>query len=133
MTQSPHFKCMAILYSCLLIIAPNLPAKANSCYPNDPNGENPGNLCFPNLANPQQSGINQSSFQQGYASEGYYGFPTGPRIPGSPVVPSHQPGTPIDRRLGNNGYWKNIDASESGTTLKTNTGREWKIQPIRFP
>ena len=120
---------------CLLLLFINvqLPATADSCYPNDPNGENPGNLCIPNLINSLQSGINPSSIQQGYASEGYYGPATGPRIPGLLVLPGHKPGTPIDKRVTTNGYWNSIESSDNGTTIKTNTGREWKFQPIRFP
>ena len=118
---------------CLPLFCLFIPAKASPCYPNDPNGENLGNLCFPNLFNPQQSGMNPSTFQQGFASSAYYGSAIGPGVPGTLLVPDHPSGTPMDKRLGNHGFWQSVEVNNNGTTLKTNTGREWKLQPVRFP
>ena len=101
---------------------------SSPCNPSDPDGENPGNLCFVHLAKPYQS-----TFKQGYASDGYFGVPVGPGIPGNQIIPSHQSGTPIDRRIINNGFWTNIESSSNGSTVRTSTGKEWKIPSIKFP
>lgn len=102
---------------------------SSPCNPSDPDGENPGNLCFLHLAKPYQS-----TFKQGYASDGFFGVPVGPGgIPGNQIIPSHQSGTPIDKRILNNGFWTNIESSSNGSTVRTNTGKEWKTPSIKFP
>ena len=111
----------------LISLSPN-GSFASPCNPSDPDGENPGNLCFLHLAKPYQS-----TFKQGYASDGYFGVPVGPGIPGNQIIPSHQSGTPMDKRNINNGFWTNIESSTNGSTVRTNSGKEWKTPSIKFP
>lgn len=132
MPTSFHFFFTLSIYLSLFGFI-NSAAYAIPCTPSDPNGENPGNLCLPNIYSHYQSGINSSSFQPGYASNGFTGTTIGPTSPGSPIIFGHKPGTPIDKHGTTNGYWNSIKSTDNGTTIKTNTGREWKIQPIRFP
>ena len=102
-------------------------ANAQPCLPHDPDGENPGSLCPPYASFTIRNSINPSAFQQGYASDGYSGMPLGKNLPGTPIVPGHQPGTPMDRHVGGNGFWSSIRTNESGTTVRTNTGSEWHV------
>ncbi len=96
------------------------------CFPSDPEGDNSGNLC---LAYPTHGmSIDSNSFRQGFASEGYYGNPVGPRFPGSPIEPNHIPGTPMDLRGRSPGYWTKIETTNGQSRVETNTGREWLMQ-----
>jgi hypothetical protein len=98
------------------------------CTPTDPEGLNPGNLC---LSYPTHGmSINSNAFRQGYASEGYFGTPTGPSQPGAPILPGHIRGVRMDpaSAAGSGGYWTSIDASASETRIRTNTGKEWILK-----
>ena len=104
------------------------PGVAGPCLPSDPYGVNPGNLClgFPTHG----MSINSNSFRHGYASEGYYGDPTGPTQPGTSILPSHIRGTRVDpmSSVGAGGFWTSIESSDGQTTVRTNTGKEFKLK-----
>jgi hypothetical protein len=103
-----------------------LPLKAEPCGPSDPEGLNPDGLC---LVYPTHGmTLGSTSFREGYANEGYYGRSVGPGLAGSPIIPNHQPGAPIDSRKGENGYWSGIEASQGRTTVRMNTGKEWNLK-----
>jgi len=120
-----------LLGQCLCIalfqlLSGGLPLQAKPCLPSDPENGNPGNLC---LTYPTHGmSLNSESFRQGFASEGYYGTPTGPRWPGEPIQPGHTPRTPMDRQQNNNGYWTRIDASAGESRVQTNTGKAWSLR-----
>lgn len=96
---------------------------ARPCLPSDPEGENPGNLC---LTYPTHGmTLHSSSFRQGFASDGYYGTPTGPRWPGEPIEPNHQPKTPLDRKQG---YWTQMNATSGESRVQTSTGKSWLLR-----
>lgn len=99
---------------------------AKPCYPNDPEGENPGNLCFtdPTLG----MTLDTNTLRSGSATEGYFGRPVGPTMPGAPLVKGHHPRLPLDPRPGPDGYWTTIDASNGVTHVQTNTGRQWILK-----
>ena len=101
------------------------PAWSAPCFPTDPEGENPGNLCL--LYPTHGMSIRSSSFRQGFASDGYTGLSLGPTLPGIPIEPSHQTRTPMDPRTNGNGYWTSIQAADGVTRVRTNTGKEWTI------
>ena len=108
----------------MLVMATAL--QARPCLPSDPDNGNPGNLC---LTYPTHGmSINSDSFRQGFASEGYYGTPTGPRWPGQPIKPGHQPRTPMDRQKGSHGYWTRIDATAGESRVQTSTGKNWSLR-----
>jgi hypothetical protein len=112
------------LFFVLLIGALSPPSVfGQPCFPSDPEGLNPGNLC-PGYPTHGMT-INSNSFQQGFASEAYYGRPLGPFQPGALVQQGHLPRTPIDPRPRANGFWTKIDASNGETRMTTNTGREF--------
>jgi hypothetical protein len=116
-------------FGMLLLLAATIPAAhtaAAPCFPSDPEGENPNNLCLPYPTHGMS--INSSSFRQGYASDGYTGLPLGPTMPGTPIQPGHPPRTPMDPRPTGNGYWTSVQASDGVTRVQTNTGRTWTIQ-----
>lgn len=104
------------------------PTRARPCVPTDPDGENPGNLClhFPTHG----MSLNSNAFRQGYASDGFYGTPTGPTQPGIPIQVGHIPGTKLDPVKANSrsgGYWTSIEASNGTSKLRTSTGKEWTM------
>jgi hypothetical protein len=99
------------------------PASAAPCYPNDPDDQNPGNLCLTYPASfsttfdtlPQWSPlpnrpINQPPFIQGVGTEAYYGF----------RVSTTQPGRVVGTT---SGYWTNIEAVNGSTTIKDSNGQ----------
>jgi hypothetical protein len=99
---------------------------ASPCQPNDPNGDNPGNLCLPFPTHGMS--INSNSFRQGFATDGFYGTALGPNQPGAKIVPTHQSRTPIESYLSKPGYWTRIEATNGRTTVQTNTGNQWNLQ-----
>jgi hypothetical protein len=117
----------ALRYSLLLCLLQLLGMvsglQARPCFPSDPEGENPGNLC---LTYPTHGmTLHSSSFRQGFASDGYYGTPTGPRSPGEPIEPKHQPKTPLDRKQG---YWTQMNATSGESRVQTSTGKSWLLR-----
>jgi hypothetical protein len=90
-------------------------ASARPCYPSDPTAMNPGNLCplFPPLG----MSINSNSFMQGSATQGFYGQPLSPRIPGQPVGITS----------GKDGYWTQINNSSGTSIMRTNTGKSFTM------
>ena len=101
---------------------------ARPCAPADPEGVNPGNLC---LVYPTHGmTLKSDSFRTGYASDGYYGAATGPSQPGVPIQPGHQPGTPLDVSPSSrsHGFWTGIESSNGTTEVRTNSGKQWRLQ-----
>lgn len=105
-----------------LVFAANC-ANASPCYPNDPDGSNPGNLCltYPTSLTtafdtlPQWSPlpnrpINQPPFIPGVGKEAYYGYPVSPTQPGRIVGAT-------------SGYWTNVEAVNGSTTIKDSNGQ----------
>ena len=101
---------------------------ASPCYPNDPDGSNPGNLCltypaaFTSSFDPQPQWsplphrpINQPPFIQGVGKEAYYGYAVSPTQPGRVV------GT-------TSGYWTNVEAVNGSTTLKDSRNNSISIR-----
>ena len=102
-------------------------AWAAPCYPNDPDGSNPGNLCLTYPAAftpafdelPQWSPlpnrpINQPPFIQGVGKEAYYGY----------AVSNTQPGRVVGTT---SGYWTNVEAVNGSTTIKDSQGQTISI------
>ena len=110
----------------LFLITFPIEARPSPCEPNDPDGENPGNLC---LTYPTHGlSINSNSFRQGFATDGFYGTAVGPNQPGDKIIPNHQPRTPMDLNRGRPGFWTSIQAQNEQTRVQTNTGRQWLLQ-----
>lgn len=128
---SDHRRWLGLLGQCLFlavfhIMSAESALKAKPCLPSDPDNGNPGNLC---LTYPTHGmSLNSDSFRQGFASEGYYGTPTGPRWPGEPIQPGHTPRTPMDKQPSQSGYWTRIDASGGESRVQTNTGKNWSLR-----
>lgn len=112
------------VFPLLYVVAP---ASAAPCYPNDPDGQNPGNLCLTYPASfstsfdtiPQWSPlpnrpINQPPFIQGVGKEAYYGF----------RVSNTQPGRVVGTT---SGYWTNIEAVNGSTTITDSNGQTISI------
>ena len=89
------------------------PILASPCYPNDPDGENPGNLCLtypPSWSTLPNTSTDQPPFIQGQGKEAYYGLPVSPTQPGRII------GTTT-------GYWTTIEAVNGNTTITDSTGK----------
>lgn len=94
-------------------------ALSQGCFPNDPSGLNPGNLCieFP------PSGISANSFTQGEGLVGYYGTTKAFNEQGF-----QQLGSPFGKQVQmvpkppQNGYWKQIKATNGMTIIHSSTG-----------
>jgi len=100
---------------------------SGECLPNDPLGNNEGNLC---LTYPSHGlSIVGDSFRNGFASEGYYGTPIGPKYPGVPLNKNHVPGMPYDPRPSQNGFWRSIEAADGITRIRTDNGKTWIMKP----
>lgn len=98
-----------------LFLSACLPAKSQSCLPNDPNGSNPGTLCFtfPSTLFPT------FTMQNGYARKGFYGRAVSPMKPGIEIIQ-----TPLS-----NEFFTRVSAQEGlGVTIETSSGRQWTIQ-----
>ena len=82
------------------------------CYPNDPDGTNPGNLCLtypPSWSPLPNSSIDQPPFVQGMGQPAYYGFP----------ISTTQPGRIIGRT---DGYWTGVEAKNGQTQITDSKG-----------
>lgn len=89
------------------------------CFPNDPDGSNPGNLCltYPSSFDPQSTtwsplpntSTDQPPFIQGSGKEAYYGYRVSPTQPGRII------GTTT-------GYWTNVEAVNGTTTITDSKG-----------
>ena len=91
------------------------PADSAPCYPNDPEGENPGNLCLtypPSWSPLPNTIIGQPPFVQGVGQPAYYGYPVSPTQPGRVV------GT-------TNGYWTGVSAVNGATTITDSNGNSF--------
>lgn len=91
----------------------NQPSQAAPCYPNDPDGSNPGNLCLtypPSWSPLPNTSTDQPPFVQGLGKEAYYGYPTSPTQPGRVI------GTTT-------GYWTNVEAVNGSTAITDSTGK----------
>jgi len=121
---APQPYWLLVILALMVMLVPQL--QAAPCYPSDPEGENPGNLCptYP----PSGMTLDSNTFRPGSATEGYFGRPLGPTLPGTPVVKGHNPRTPIDPRAGADGYWTSIEATNGMTQIRTNTGRQWNLK-----
>ncbi len=87
-------------------------AIASPCYPNDPEGENPGNLCLtypPSWSPLPNTMIDQPPFIQGTGKDAYYGYP----------VNTTQPGRVIGTTKG---YWTGVSAVNGSTTIIDSLG-----------
>jgi hypothetical protein len=103
--------------------------EASPCYPNDPDGDNLGNLCLsypPALMSEQPSWqpipvqpiwsplpnrpIDQPPFIQGTGEKAFYGLP----------VSTTQPGRIIGTTTG---YWTNVEAVNGLTTITDSKGQ----------
>lgn len=86
---------------------------ASPCYPNDPEGTNPGNLCLtypPSWSPLPNTSTDQAPFIQGTGKEAYYGLPISPTKPG--------------RQIGStSGYWTNVEAVNGSTNITDSTGK----------
>ncbi len=103
------------------------PLRSKPCSPNDPEGENPGNICL--VYPPYAMTLDGNTFKNGAATEGYFGRPAGPTLPGQPLIKGHHPRLPLDPRPGgSSGYWTGIEASNGVTQMRTNTGRQWTLK-----
>ena len=106
----------AVAIGTLMVISVALgavPTVASPCYPNDPDGENPGNLCLtypPSWSTLPNTSTDQPPFIQGKGKEAYYGLPVSPTQPGRII------GTTT-------GYWTNIEAVNGSTTITDSTGK----------
>lgn len=90
------------------------------CFPNDPDGTNPGNLCltYPSSLDPQSTSwsplpntsTTQPPFIQGLGKDAYYGYRVSPTQPGRII------GT-------TSGYWTNVEAVNGSTTITDSTGK----------
>jgi hypothetical protein len=108
---------------------------ASPCYPNDPDGENLGNLClsYPPALLPDQPSwmpipvqpiwsplpnrpIDQPPFIQGTGKEAYYGYPVSPTQPGRII------GTTT-------GYWSKVEAVDGTTTTITDSNGKTITSP----
>ena len=118
----PRARWISALAVLPLVFSGNF-SQASPCYPNDPDGSNPGNLCLTYPASlttafdnvPQWSPlpnrpIDQPPFIQGVGKEAYYGYRVSPTQPGRVV------GT-------TSGYWTNIEALNGSTTIKDSNGQ----------
>lgn len=88
------------------------PALSRPCHPNDPDGENPGNLCltFPPAWSPLPGASSAGPpFIQGTGTSAYYGVIVNPGNPGQPV-----------RRT--SGFWTSIDAVNGSTIITDSNG-----------
>jgi hypothetical protein len=86
--------------------------QAAPCFPNDPEGTNPGNLCLtypPSWSPLPNTSFDQPPFIQGLGQPAYYGYP----------VNTTQPGTIIGRTTG---YWTGVEAVNGTTTLTDSKG-----------
>jgi len=100
---------------------------ARPCFPSDPTGDNPGNLCL--IYPTHGMSLDSETFRDGFASEGFYGPRAGPRWPGTPLEDNHAPGTALDPNGQKaNGYWTRLEASDGESRFVTNTGKEWKVK-----
>jgi hypothetical protein len=83
------------------------------CYPTDPEGTNPTNLCpvFPPY------GVRDDSFIGGHAENGFYGRPISPREPGTPIINKPAKGS----------FWTNINADNGRTTIQQSNGATWNF------
>ena len=98
-----------------ILIQIDSPLKAQGCSPNDPNGSNPGTLCFtlPLTIFPS------NMIQTGYAKSGYYGSAVSPKQPGEKLI-----NQPIQGE-----FFTSVSAEQGvGIQIKTNSGRSWSIE-----
>jgi hypothetical protein len=94
------------------LLAAGTTAMASPCYPNDPDGTNPGNLCLtypPSWSPLPNTSTDQPPFVQAVGQPAYYGFP----------VSSTQPGTIIGRT---DGFWTEVQAVNGNTTITDSKG-----------
>jgi hypothetical protein len=97
---------------CFALVGLNLPLSAAPCFPNDPDGANPGNLCLtypPSWSPLPNTFTDQPPFVQGTGQPAYYGYPVSPT----------QPGTIIGRT---DGYWTGVQAVNGKTTITDSNG-----------
>jgi len=86
--------------------------QASPCYPNDPDGSNPGNLCLtypPSWSPLPNSSVDQPPFIQGQGDPAYYGLP----------VSTTQPGRIIGRT---DGFWTGVEAVNGTTSITDSKG-----------
>lgn len=119
-----------VVFAGLSLLFGSTTVHAAPCYPNDPDGSNPGNLCLTYPTNfttltttgedlPLWSPLpnrptNQPPFIPGVGKEAYYGYRVSPTQPGRVV------GT-------TSGYWTNIEAVNGSTTIKDSHGQTISI------
>ena len=109
---SKNSVCVVIICLTASLVYLATTANAAPCYPNDPDGENPGNLCltYPPTWSPlPNSSIDRPPFIQGTGQPAYYGYPV------SPI----QPGKIIGRT---DGYWTGVEAVNGKTTITDSKG-----------
>ena len=89
---------------------------AKPCLPNDPTGDNPGNLClkYP----PFGMSIHSNSFMQGTATQGFYGPPVSPT----------QPGIPVGVQSPKDGYWKRVNNQDGMSNMQTSKGKVFNME-----
>lgn len=107
----------AILAALILLFLHSDHSRAQGCAPNDPFGSNPGTLCFTFIHSLAPS----STFQSGYARQGFFGRAVTPLEPGLRL---------IDKPLRNE-YFTHVRAESGvGVTIKTSTERSWTIKEV---
>lgn len=83
------------------------------CFPNDPDGTNPGNLCltFPPSWSPlPNTATDQPPFIQGIGGNAYYGNPISPTQPGRVIGKTH-------------GFWTGVSAVNGSTSITDSDGK----------
>jgi len=113
-----HCRRMRICVSSFLLVngaASSSPGLAAPCYPSDPTGDNPGNLCPP--CPPFGMSIDSNSFVHGSATKRFYGPPV------SPI----QPGIPVGVQSPKDGYWTKITNQDRTSSMETNKGKTFNM------
>ena len=117
----PHFEkaklsiTLCATASTFLLLPSQL--RAQPCLPNDPLGKNPGTLCFTFV----HSFAPPSSYQTGYAKQGYYGRAIDPLEPGLKLITE-----PL-----NSEFFTGVQAQSGvGVTVKTSSERSWTIKEV---
>ena len=108
-------KCNLLIFCTLslsVLVVQTRAGMASPCFPNDPDGTNPGNLCLtypPSWSPLPNTPIDQPPFVQGIGKQAYYGYP----------VSSTQPGTIIGQT---DGFWTGVQAVNGSTIITDNKG-----------
>jgi hypothetical protein len=117
MTRS-NTKALSSIFLSSLFFFLSSKATAAPCFPNDPEGTNPGNLCLtypPSWSPLPNTSLDQPPFIQGSGGEAYYGNRVGPTQPGRVIGST-------------NGFWTGVSAVNGSTTITDSDGKTFNSQ-----